>query len=755
MRQNTFRLLLVALASSLLLPTHALQIQVQVQGYSICGQPMGTLVVQIVSGVPPYDIQWSNGENTPTITALPAGIYTVTVTDATMEVAVAEGEIVDLSSYPFSTFNPLSVCPGEEPMVTFWGGTENGMPPDFTTGTQHGPGPYWFDAPGHLLEWMELQEACGVFSYYNIKVFGAQPGAGVTINYTDGSGCPGSFDFTVPAPEPLTTPQALSVNGSCSNGNIGSALVSVGPGYKEVRLKNSDGYLGFGGYCAYNQLLPNGTVQFTGLAPGDYWVLVDHDWSDQYADEAYYNLICRDSVEVVIPDLGSTCGLINGRVFVDNNSNCALNGGENLVPTTVVQLTPGPFYATTNDVGFYSAQVPLGTYDIEELHPVLEQSCPVTAELSGANLNNMNVACAPGAPLDVQLTMGSGAARPGFEVLVAMDIDNLTPDPTGPVVLTFTHDPVLSFVTSTPLPSSIVGNTLTWTAPQLTMTNAFQHRDVNVRLQVPPDVALLGTELLFNAELATQNTDVDLSNNSVEVAQVVTGSYDPNDKLATTSAGNTTVWHIGVDEWIDYTIRFQNTGTDTAFNVVITDTLPTNLDVASITWGAASHAHNREVVGQGILRFIFPNILLPDSNVNEPLSHGFVGFRIRPHLPLLPAEEIINIANIFFDFNPPVITEPSVLVTTVSTGITTTGSQVPLIHPNPATDRLFIQWPQDVPGQILWRIHSPEGRLVREGRSGSGESSISLGNLASGPYMLLLETADGHSVHRFIRAGRP
>jgi hypothetical protein len=65
------------------------------------------------------------------------------------------------------------------------------------------------------------------------------------------------------------------------------------------------------------------------------------------------------------------------------------------------------------------------------------------------------------------------------------------------------------------------------------------------------------------------------------------------------------------------------------------------------------------------MKFYFPNILLPDSNINEPRSHGFVGFRIRPHLPLLPGDEITNIANIYFDFNPPVITEPSVLTVPV------------------------------------------------------------------------------------------
>lgn len=59
----------------------------------------------------------------------------------------------------------------------------------------------------------------------------------------------------------------------------------------------------------------------------------------------------------------------------------------------------------------------------------------------------------------------------------------------------------------------------------------------------------------------------------------------------------------------------------------------------------------------------------PDSNVNEGDSHGQVSFRIRPHLPLLPGTVIENTANIYFDYNPPVITEPSVLTAEFSTSV--------------------------------------------------------------------------------------
>ncbi|MBK7946464.1 MAG: hypothetical protein IPJ85_14680 [Flavobacteriales bacterium] len=160
-------------------------------------------------------------------------------------------------------------------------------------------------------------------------------------------------------------------------------------------------------------------------------------------------------------------------------------------------------------------QVPLGTYSLAEQHPVcLVQSCPATAVLSGPTLNNANVACTGQEPLDVQLTMANGPARPGFEVLYAIAVDNLTPATTGTVTLTMTFDPALSFISAIPQPTSVAGNVITWTAPWFNMYTAFEHKDVNVRLQVPPDVGLIGTTLTASATIATQNTDNDLSNNS-------------------------------------------------------------------------------------------------------------------------------------------------------------------------------------------------------------------------------------------------
>ncbi len=141
--------------------------------------------------------------------------------------------------------------------------------------------------------------------------------------------------------------------------------------------------------------------------------------------------------------------------------------------------------------------------------------------------------------------------------------------------------------------------------------------------------------------------------------QEVIGAYDPNDKNGyPKGVGEERFIDVGQD--VEYHIRFQNTGTDTAFTVIIEDVLSSYWDMESLRLGASSHPYELEIRGDDTLRFVFNNILLPDSTVNEPASHGFIKFKIsqQPDLPL--GTVIENDAAIFFDFNEPVITNTTV-----------------------------------------------------------------------------------------------
>jgi uncharacterized repeat protein (TIGR01451 family) len=201
---------------------------------------------------------------------------------------------------------------------------------------------------------------------------------------------------------------------------------------------------------------------------------------------------------------------------------------------------------------------------------------------------------------------------------------------------------------------------------------------------------------------------------------VVTGSYDPNDKRGF-PLGITENHHIMPNQDIEYLIRFQNTGTDTAFTVIITDTLDTDLDIFSVISGVSSHNYKFRMHGPRVLEWRFYNILLPDSNVNEPASNGFVTFKVKQHKNLANGTLITNTANIYFDFNAPIITNTS--LHTVDDGVRTVVSRVETrdvrqktkslkVYPNPATNQLTVSSAQLAKGAGV-EIYNAMGVLVK------------------------------------------
>lgn len=132
-------------------------------------------------------------------------------------------------------------------------------------------------------------------------------------------------------------------------------------------------------------------------------------------------------------------------------------------------------------------------------------------------------------------------------------------------------------------------------------------------------------------------------------------SYDPNDKAAQ-PVGYGAQHYIDTNTAIDYKIRFQNTGTDTAFNITIIDTLSPYVDATTLQLGASSHNYSWTIASGNILRVDFANIMLPDSNVNEPLSNGFFRYRIAQKPNNAIGTLIENQAAIYFDYNPPIFT---------------------------------------------------------------------------------------------------
>lgn len=173
----------------------------------------------------------------------------------------------------------------------------------------------------------------------------------------------------------------------------------------------------------------------------------------------------------------------------------------------------------------------------------------------------------------------------------------------------------------------------------------------------PETISLLSEGCLAPLDTSLLNTFPNDNGDgfSIERCSPVVGPYDPNIKVAMPE-GYGEQHFIAADQAIQYTIHFQNVGTDKARTVVIRDLLSDQLDLATFQSGPASHTHEWIILPDRTLTITFPEINLPDSTSNEPESHGFFSYTIKPVEGILPYNSIENEAAIYFDFNPPIIT---------------------------------------------------------------------------------------------------
>ncbi len=197
----------------------------------------------------------------------------------------------------------------------------------------------------------------------------------------------------------------------------------------------------------------------------------------------------------------------------------------------------------------------------------------------------------------------------------------------------------------------------------------------------------------------------------------VVGSFDPNAKAAF-PRGYHEPNYIEANTELEYVIYFQNTGTAPAYKVVIEDQLSTRLNPVTIRPGASSHSYDFELLGEGLVRFTFDNIMLPDSNTNEPESHGFVQFKIQQKTDLPIGTEIYNDAAIFFDFNAPIITNQTLHTIaedfiTVGIGPISRPNISVRVMPNPFEQSAVFEVKGSPSEMKTFQLFDSIGRLVR------------------------------------------
>lgn len=701
----------------------ALQVQLTVVN-STCGNNNGSIFATVVGGSGALSYTWTpvppTGNGTPTIIELAPGTWSVTVFDSDGNSGTASATIIDMPNLDVpnailgSTF--LAACPGQCTAQLYL--TENLL---------GGEGPYTVNTTPS----MPLNGICGDTPF--------------VLQVTDALGCIGMGTALIPEIQPV------NMLGSLVQGPCGGAPTSI--------TFYFDGPFPTGGMWS----APGGNAfPMIGSVVGNSLVVTPPINPGVYVYSAFMPPPCPVQLyTMLIPATVTDCASVEGDLYVDINGDCTFDGTDYRLPNKVVTLQPSGMVALTDVFGHYRFQVPYGTYDLSYTDPNYAQNCAVASPVNftldaGTPSTTINLALTSGDP-DVSIVCATGQAVPGFKQSHWLTVTNNSAIPSGPLTVTLGHDPVLTWSPvyycggSGPVFADIGGY---WGSPdfwvpgqaQWNLSNGLEpgaQAFLRVDLQVPPDVALIGTTLNSTATVTTTLNDIDLGNNVCNHGEVVVGSFDPNDKQARTTSGSGESWIPAVDSSITYTLRFQNTGTAPAHTVVVSDTLPTQLELSSLKVLGASHTYTTSLDSARVLRFIFPSIMLPDSNANETGSHGFAQFSIRPRFEVLVGSTIRNAADIFFDFNPPIRTNTSELFVEGTTGVPVREKNEISVFPVPASDVLLFRAGDRA-------IHSGsvvamDGRVVR--RFAAVHNAVNVDGLVPGTYLLSVVDEQGVTLH--------
>ncbi|MBS1665538.1 MAG: DUF11 domain-containing protein [Bacteroidetes bacterium] len=489
------------------------------------------------------------------------------------------------------------------------------------------------------------------------------------------------------------------VNLDNSGGVVVAAAAKNGlNGYHTGPLINStylpsDGYISSFDASGWNKCYGGaGDDGFNAVIADDSYTYVAAGFSTSTNGDATVN---NGGYDFWIVKLGKT-NHIKGTVYIDENSNGSHDPGETFVNSVLVQSTKGSVTASSSTFdGVFDNLADTGTTTTTIISPLprytVVPASKTTNFTSYNTTDSFSFALQPIPNLrDYRVMLfNTGRSRPGFGVTYKIICTNPGTDVLTNRMVQLVVEHRLSYQSATPTPVSVTGDTMRWILPTLT----------------PRDTAIFTVQMVLaagqysNLEILTSTAtidstgDIEPKNNVSVINDVVTGSFDPNGKEEV-NGGTIDTAALNNGRYLHYTIRFQNTGNDTAFSVVLRDTLISKLDPATLEMVDASHPYRLTIANGNQLTWTFPNILLPYSSENEPASHGYVSYRVKPKSNVALGDSIRNEAGIYFDFNP--VVQTNTALTVVNKPATQLPPPPPPVNP-PPTDPPVTTPPTDPP----------------------------------------------------------
>jgi uncharacterized repeat protein (TIGR01451 family) len=452
------------------------------------------------------------------------------------------------------------------------------------------------------------------------------------------------------------------------------------------------------------------------------------------------------------------CSTLTGTIYDDQDKNCNFDLGEPVIgsgsPYIYVDALNG---SELMETAWVQSD---GSYTFHELpddldytivpHTYYNQSscfsgvCPVFASVpagsSPASLDFGYFSDDSGFDLTAY-TFGWGF-RPGLNGSVSVNVYNHNCNVPMGGTLKVVLDPLLTYIGANQTLAGMSGDTLLFTVPTLSGSGNAYYLIIDVTTAT---TAVYGDPINCVAIIEPVAGDVLPLNNTSALKSDVRASWDPNDKQVS-PAGDGLEGNVAPNTQLSYFIRFQNTGNAEAINIRVVDTLDSDFDLNTFQLLQTSHYCTYNFLPGNAVEFRFDNIWLPDSNSNEPGSHGSILYSVRMKPSLPEGTQFHNTAAIYFDYNAPVITNTTLNTIKIATSVIETGLNTAYVYPNPASSQLNVVIPGDFDGGTIEALDYTGRRIQTWYNVSSGTSALETAGFQSGIYIFRLTSSNGSPV---------
>ncbi|GAB3336936.1 hypothetical protein GCM10027429_20830 [Marivirga atlantica] len=505
-------------------------------------------------------------------------------------------------------------------------------------------------------------------------------------------------------------------------------------------------YLKAGGNWYYKELLPvsgfgsqSSLIQHFGLAENTVVDSLKVEWPSGITQHITTGLIV-DATNVITEEAQVTLKLIS---FHDQNGNSVQDASEAGIENIRITVSNQTNYVVSGPNGETFVNLEAGNYDISlapndywqlanSINQPLdgsEEFLTVYLPLEAKQLGN-----------DVSINVVQTPWRRGFKNSTIVQVKNEGTTTAYPTDITLNY-PDGVYIVDSERAYAEFGADYVFTVDSLAPGEiiSFSLMD-SVGLET-----VVGEFLAFEAHVYLETQDLNPANNSIYANIEIVGAIDPNDIVVSPRGEGTDGW-VSADQWLTYTIRFQNVGSYYATHVFLESEIDEDLDINALELISSSHPVSVKLVGDS-LKAAFYNIMLMDSSTNEVESHGYLQYRIKPTSRFNGGEPIYNQAAIIFDYEAPVITNK--LRNTIK--YDGNGSIGRLnVYPNPADNYCIINTDMDYikynEGEFLksYSIKDIYGNEIRKGDfEPIKEATLQLENIPSGMYFIEAKELSG------------